>query len=170
VIRQALVEKRVAEVLLDARQFGPPVNLDEICKRAGVALRRGVQMLGRQQAHYDKARQEISITAERYGRAERFSIAHELGHALMNHGTPECYLGSVSVDSMPLDEADMGVKFESEANAFASELLIKRDWLKKAILEDEMPLSELMSYFDSTKPVLIIAISNTAGLLDKVRP
>jgi len=170
VIRQALVEKRVAEVLLDANQFGPPINLDAICKRAGIVLRRGVQMRGRQQAHYDKARQEISVTADRFGRAERFSIAHELGHALMNHGTPECFLGGLSVDSMPLEEADMGVNFESEANAFASELLIRREWLKKAILEDEMPLSELIDYFDSTKDVLIIAISNTAGLLDKVRP
>lgn len=71
---------------------------------------------------------------------------------------------------MPLEEADTGVDFEREASAFASELLIRREWLKKAILEDEMPLSELIDYFDSTKDVLIIAISNTSGLLDKVRP
>jgi Zn-dependent peptidase ImmA (M78 family) len=168
-IRSAFVDQRVSETLLDANQWGPPVNLDRICERNGIRLVRGARLRGGQQAHYDDAHRSISLTAERFGRAERFSIAHELGHALMKHGTRECYSFTASVDSVPMDEADTGINFEQEANNFASKLLVPREWLKKAVLEDDLTIQELRDVFEATPEVMFIALDSTKGLLDKVR-
>lgn len=167
-IRQALVEQRVKYVLADAGQRRPPVNLDEICKRNGLALRRG-QRLGRQQAHYDQGRAEIAVSESRKGWAERFSIAHELGHALMEHGSQECYMGSIAVEAVPLDEADTGVNYEAEADAFADALLIPKEWLRRAVIDEGFTIDELREAFEATAPVMFIALDNTRGLLNKVR-
>ena len=166
--RKGLVEQLAKKALADAGQWGPPVNLDEICKRNGLALHRG-RRLGRQQAHYDQDRAEIAVSESRKGWAERFSIAHELGHALMEHGSQACYMGSISVEAVPLDEADTGVDFEAEADAFADALLIPKDWLKRAVIEEELTIDELCEAFEATKPVMFIALGNTRGLLNKVR-
>jgi Zn-dependent peptidase ImmA (M78 family) len=58
---------------------------------------------------------------------ERFALAHELGHHALNHGSIVCYDTGLVGDSAPLDEMDVGIDFESEANRFAGTLLIPRD-------------------------------------------
>lgn len=167
-MRQGLVEQRAKKALVDAGQWGPPVDLDEICKRNGLALHRG-RRLGRQQAHYDQDRAEIAVSESRKGWAERFSIAHELGHALMEHGSQACYMGSIAIEAVPLDEADTGVDYEAEADAFADALLIPKDWLRRAVIDEELTITELREAFEATPEVMFIALKNARGLLNKVR-
>lgn len=167
-IRQSLVKAKVREALADAGQTKPPVNLDRICERNGLQLRRGEALGGGQQAHYDEARGEIAVTERRSGRVERFSIAHELGHALMAHGSHECYEGTPTVAPVSLDEADTSVDFEAEADAFADELLIPTAWLRHAVIDEELTISELRQRFEATNEVMFIALKNRR-LLNKVR-
>lgn len=167
-IRQKLVEDLARKTLADAGQWQPPTDLDAICRRNGLALRRG-QHLGLQHAHYDQARGEIVVSESRKGWAERFSISHELGHALLEHGSQACYSGSIAIEPVPLDEADTGVDYEREADAFADALLIPEVWLRKAVIEDELTIKELRELFKATPEVMFIALKNTRGLLNKVR-
>ena len=77
--------------------------------------------------HFDPERNEIVL-----GEFDRWPLAHELGHGLLGHGTIPCYEGA-SASDMPLDEADVGVPFEAEANRFARHLLVPRGWLEVAM-------------------------------------
>lgn len=79
--------------------------------------------------------------------AKRFVIAHEIGHRELRHRVPE-------------------EKIEAEANAFASELLIPRPRLRRAV-EVGLSLRELCELFDVSSQALTYALSS-AKLLNKV--
>lgn len=81
--------------------------------------------------------------------AQRFLIAHELGHWHLRHQLPEA-------------------KVEREANAFASELLVPRDDLRAAV-KSRPSLAELRQHFDVSRDVILYALMDTR-LIDRVRP
>ena len=87
---------------------------------------------------------------------ERFPIAHEIGHALLGHGDQQCF-SEPTTASVPLDEANVGVDFEREANDFAGRLLVPGPWLRSAV-KDHVPVADMMMMFMATKSVLLIAI------------
>ena len=58
--------------------------------------------------------------------AQRFSIAHELGHLVLGHPTPP---GITAVMGSPVPTTERS--HEEEANAFAAELLMPADWLRQ---------------------------------------
>src|SRR5205823_14445611 len=66
--------------------------------------------------------------------AQRFLIAHELGHWHLRHQLPEA-------------------KIEGEANAFASELLVPRDALRAAV-SGRPTLHELRQHFNVSRDVI----------------
>ena len=57
--------------------------------------------------------------------AQRFSIAHELGHLVLGHPTPQAVTAAKGAP-VPAQERD----HEEEANAFAAELLMPAAWLR----------------------------------------
>lgn len=63
---------------------------------------------------------------------KRFSVAHELGHILLRHNL-SYYGNDISIDNPPTSQTHTSAEgaFEKEANAFAGELLIPLDMLKK---------------------------------------
>lgn len=79
--------------------------------------------------------------------AQRFLIAHEIGHHHLRHRVPES-------------------KLEAEANAFASELLIPRQQLGQAVREG-LTLPELGRRFGVSKQALVYALSQ-AKLVHRV--
>ena len=81
--------------------------------------------------------------------AQRFLIAHELGHWHLRH--------RVADD-----------KIEPEANAFASELLVPRDELRKAV-RSRPTLAALRNRFAVSRDVIVYALMD-ARLIDSVRP
>jgi hypothetical protein len=81
--------------------------------------------------------------------AQRFLIAHELGHWHLRHKLPEA-------------------KIEPEANAFASELLVPRDALHAAVAS-RPTLAELRVHFNVSREVIVYALMD-ARLIDRVRP
>jgi rRNA maturation protein Nop10 len=80
--------------------------------------------------------------------AQRFAIAHELGHAVLRHQVPE---GQV----------------EQEANAFASELLIPRDQLRNAVTGGR-GFRAMARIFEVSHQALGWALAG-AGLTEQVR-
>jgi hypothetical protein len=80
--------------------------------------------------------------------AQRFLIAHELGHWHLRHRVA-------------------GGKIEPEANAFASELLVPRDHLR-AVLKARPTLVELRRHFNVSRDVIVYALMD-ARLIGGVR-
>ena len=81
--------------------------------------------------------------------AQRFLIAHELGHCHLRHRVGE-------------------EKIEPEANAFASELLVPRDELRAAV-RARPTLHELRRHFNVSRDVIVYALKD-ARLMNSVRP
>ncbi|MEX0629627.1 MAG: ImmA/IrrE family metallo-endopeptidase [Chloroflexota bacterium] len=154
-IRSALIKRTVSQALADAGIAGPPVDLDRIASREALAIRRKAALPPRVRAQYAADTGEISVTdLDPY--LERFPIAHELGHALLEHGDQLCFAEPTAA-SVPLEEADLGVDYEREANDFAGRLLVPGPWLRKAVA-DGRSIDEMMAMFMATKSVLLIAI------------
>ena len=74
----------------------------------------------------------------------RFTIAHEIGHLLLNHTCT--------------GKQNDGTHYETEANVFASELLVPRGLIKKdfARLQDARELSKLYRVSDQTISIALI--------------
>lgn len=117
--RAAFIEARASEALRKTDQRQPPIDLDLIAAHYGIAVRQGPR--GQSVvAHYDGSRNEIVL-----GDFNRWPYAHELGHALLQHGSATCYVGIASEDA-DSDSSGAGVDFEAEANRFARHLLVPR--------------------------------------------
>ena len=91
----------------------------------------------------------VEVPADEPLVAQRFLIAHELGHWHLRH--------RVSDD-----------KIEPEANAFASELLIPRADLRAAV-EAHPTLAELRRRFSVSRDAIVYALMD-ARLINSVRP
>jgi hypothetical protein len=90
---------------------------------------------------------KIEVPTRESPNAQRFLIAHELGHALLRHKVPED-------------------RIEREANAFASELLVPRARLKRAVLRGD-GFRQMARTFEVSHQALGWALAG-AGLTDKV--
>lgn len=69
----------------------------------------------------------IGININKHFNHRRFTIAHELGHIILNHLKKQqimCEIGLLNNKNKKIDD------FEREANIFASELLVPTDKLK----------------------------------------
>lgn len=154
-IRSALIKRTVAEVLTGAGISEPPVDLDVVARHEALAIRRNASLAPRVRAQYVAETGEIAVI-ELDAYLERFPIAHEIGHALLGHGDQQCF-SEPTTASVPLDEANVGVDFEREANDFAGRLLVPGPWLRSAV-KDHVPVADMMMMFMATKSVLLIAI------------
>lgn len=65
----------------------------------------------------------------------RFTLAHELGHCVLEHGEQSCWNLSTVAEPSEVDELDDLPDFEQEAHMFARELLLPREWFRRDWLE-----------------------------------
>lgn len=154
-IRSALIKRTVSQTLTDAGIAAPPVDLDQIASHEALVIRRNAALGPRVRAQY-VAETGVIAVIELDPYLQRFPIAHEIGHALLEHGDQRCFAEPTAA-SVPLDEADVGVDYEREANDFAGRLLVPGPWLRKAVA-DRHSVNEMMEMFMATKSVLLIAI------------
>lgn len=144
--RARWIEARAQEALRKTNQEMPPTDLDAVAQLYGIAVVRRDRWAG-VVAHFDAARNEIVL-----GEQDRWPFAHELGHALLAHGSSSCYEGASSSDA-PIEDIEAGVPFEAEANRFARHLLVPRTRLREA-LEDGLRGAELARRFAVSEEVI----------------
>lgn len=132
-----------AERILERYWTGEmPVDVEKVAKAMGLqVVTAGSQHQGRLSGKL------IEVPGSEARVAQRFIIAHEIGHYELRHQVPEA-------------------KIESEANAFASELLVPRARLRRAV-KVGLSFQELRQLFDVSSEALTYALSS-AGLLHKV--
>jgi hypothetical protein len=136
--------RAAASRLLEEHWTGEmPVDVDRIATAVGLVVRRGGF------AHQGLLKESvIEVPEDEASTAQRFAIAHEIGHYVLRH--------KVSED-----------KIEPEANVFASELLIPRKRLRRAV-EVGLNLTELRELFYVSREALHWALQD-ARLLNKVK-
>ncbi len=118
--RATFIQAKAEEALRKTGQAKPPIDLDKIAQHYGVSVRQGPRG-DRVVAHYDAARNEIVL-----GDYDRWPYAHELGHALLSHGSVRCYEG-VAAEDAESPQSELGDNPEAEANRFARHLLVPRE-------------------------------------------
>jgi len=101
-----------------------------------------------------------AVNAKHHPNRQRFSLAHELGHILLNH-SPGYYNPDISLDNPPMSQTHNSAEkmFEQEANAFAGELLVPLEMLKKEFKKTK-DVGQLSKKFFVSTAVMSIAISN----------
>lgn len=149
--RKILKQHRINEV---------PTNLQVICEKLGLEY---VELddpdeLDGAIVDMDGTRVAMLNKAKPFVRA-RFTLAHELGHIFLNHDKREFYDAELAREyGEDVPENQKPAK-EKEADAFASELLIPMEQLKKhqGELRD---LEKLAGIFLVSKPAMSIAVAN----------
>lgn len=118
--RAKFIEAKANEAIDKTGQTTPPIDLNAIAAHYGIPVRRGDRD-DSVVAHFDPARNDIVL-----GEFVRWPFAHELGHALLQHGSSVCEAGVASAADDDEDQASLGTQFEQEANRFARHLLVPR--------------------------------------------
>jgi len=157
VIRDALVAKRAADAVTEAGLTGPPVDLDVIAGRAGVAIRRAAILPAGMKACYDDRRAEISVRSGLTQNEERFALGHELGHHFLEHGGQECRGVEFAAGVFEISDDSGDVDVEREASAFAGQLLVPRRWCRRD-LETGLTEPDIAVKYQVSKEVAFIAV------------
>jgi len=135
--------RAAARKLWQAHGSGGPVDVVSIARDAGLDVQYGHFEHGGRLVN-DK---RIEVPDSDPPTRQRFTVAHELGHAILRHRVP----------------AD---KLEVEANAFAAELLLPTEALQRAARES-LSFSAVAARFNASRQATIIALTS-AGLLGKL--
>lgn len=130
-------EQRAAETLAEVGITQPPVNPVAVAKRLNYAVNASIfsnKLSGKVQKENGQVR--IDVNAFDPPTRRNFTIAHEIGHALLHLediddasiSDPE-YRWAVSDEQSPAKEV--------EANRFAAALLMPADWVKERFQVDQ---------------------------------
>ncbi|MBU4000574.1 ImmA/IrrE family metallo-endopeptidase [Patescibacteria group bacterium] len=100
-----------------------------------------------------------AVNANHHVNRQRFSLAHEFGHILLNHDL-NYYRPYITIDNPPTEKVHTAAEscFETEANNFAGELLVPLDMLKKEFNKTR-DLKALSKTFWVSQQVISIAVS-----------
>ena len=155
--RKTYVTRRVTDVLRDAGISGPPVSIQVVCKLFGIGLVPVASWpAGTHSAQWDPRSREIRFNRDEPETRQRFSIGHELGHALLKH-TAMTFSSAADPESWEYAENEVEA-LEGEANQFARELLMPRAWLEPA-LKAGMRIPELAARYRVSQDAMGVALS-----------
>lgn len=160
--------RALAKSALEAAAISaPPVDLDDLARDRALRIERHALLAPQVRASFQADRGLIQVI-DLPPRIERFPVAHELGHAILDDAGAACTLAMIreQADSASLAEILASFDPEATASAIASQLLVPSPWLRAEV--DRRTFSELLELFDVTKPVMLIAIMRD-GLLKRVR-
>ncbi len=158
----AYARKMARKVLKDYKINQVPTDLKKIIERRGlkfIELNDPTDIDGAILEIEGEPKIAVLNTAKAIAR-QRFTLAHELGHIFLHHAKRDIY----DSESAREEEGEYAVKSgkppkEIEADAFASELLIPYDQLKKN--SDKLnDLDVLAEMFQVSKQAMTIAITN----------
>ncbi len=123
-MRKVLCEKKVAEVMSELGIEPPaPIDIDRIARDWGLA----VEYVQRPRGLHGRVmieRAVIEVAAGDHPNRQRFTLAHELGHYVLEHNP-------VFTDSEPRDFGNPTAVNEREANYFAAVLLMPEEWMRQ---------------------------------------
>ena len=167
--RKRVVEQ-ARELLEEAHVQKPPVPVEKIARSLGIRLvfesLEDVDVSG---FYYRKGDQRlIGVNATHAPARRRFTIAHELGHAVLSaHDNLHVDRSFLLRDANSARGVD---RLEIEANAFAAELLMPAEHLQRRLrdgvnLDDPNSFRQLADEFGVSTQALLIRLSNLPFIL-----
>jgi len=161
-----LIDTRIAEVLRDNALFEPPIDLNVIAKRLDVPIR--TEQLPKEISGFlhRQGTAAVIVVNSRHTRArQRFTIAHELGHLILDHKPDQVHVDKSFVIKFR-KAAHVVDPEETQANFFAASLLMPapmlRDDMKAfdhdGVIPDDF-LLELTERYGVSMQALIIRLN-----------
>jgi len=131
-VRYSLIRKLTSDILEKARISEPPVDVEHVAKICGAVIEEdnlGEDVSGILLRTKHNKTPIIGVMKYQATVRKRFTVAHELGHLLLHDGR-EVHIDRLYRVNYRSDRADGGIKVEeTEANAFAAELLMPVQFL-----------------------------------------
>ncbi len=156
-----LAREMARKILRHHKITNVPTDLQIICERLGLEF---VELDDPDESDGAVLEMEGGLRVAMLNKAKpfvraRFTLAHELGHIFLNHDKREFYDPEVAREWGEDAPENAKPAKEREADAFASELLIPMEQLKKypGELKD---LDKLAGMFQVSKPAMSIAVAN----------
>ena len=118
-----------------------PVDPALIAKKMGISAFYS-DKLGKLSSFYDAVSKKILISEHESKTYQRFAVAHELGHAVLGHGTIR---GKKRQYSLPKEQA---------ANSFAAALLMPEIAVRTMVEQRGLGFKELCKTFDVSEEMM----------------
>lgn len=168
-VRTSFVKKMAQKVLRECGVSAPPVDLTRIIEANNFIYMEVDTFPDNVSALFVKkdGKDYAFVNARHHPHRRRFSLAHELGHILLNHAMED--LDEVpSIDAPPesMRHYAAGDPLEKEANIFASELLMPVALLKKEYAKGA-DIEKLAGVFLVSTQAMTIAVMNNLAALTK---
>ena len=160
----SLARTRARKVLKQYKIVEVPTDLRKICEGEGLEymeLDDPEAVDGMLMELEDGTRVAMVNKAKAYVRG-RFTLAHELGHIFLRHDKRDFYDAEVAREYGEDMPESAKPPWEQEADAFAAELLIPMEQLKKYQAELKNP-EKVAGIFQVSRPAIAIAIANFFG-------
>lgn len=164
------VRRCAADLLFKSGIERPAVPVERLAKAAGAAIE--YRDFNNEISGLLIRKQQIVVIAvaeEQPKQRQRFTIAHELGHLLLHDGIEVRVDKHFRINLRSSVSSKAEDVEEIEANAFAAELLMPRDFLlrdaKKLMLdmEDEEQVSSLARRYDVSRQAMTFRLMNLFG-------
>jgi Zn-dependent peptidase ImmA (M78 family) len=128
------IERIAAELLQNRQVDDAPVDVEAIAIASGLrVVRRPLESNTSGLLVRDGGSAVIGVNASNHPRRQRFTIAHELGHALLHDGRPLLVDSTVRINKRDGLSSMATNREEIEANAFAAHLLMPSDLVYTAV-------------------------------------
>lgn len=168
-VRTAFVKAMAQKVLKECGASALPVDLKRIVEMKGYVYMEVETFPDEVSALFiaKDGKNYALVNARHHAHRRRFSLAHELGHILLNH-VGEDLEEMPSIDAPPesMRHYAAGDSREKEANIFASALLMPIDMLKKEYAKGA-DIDKLAAIFAVSQQAMTIAVMNNLAALAK---
>ncbi len=125
------VAREVARRLAQEAGLAPPVDIEELLAWRGLALDIEHDWPPALCARYYPAERRIAVNGKHPRVRQRFSISHEVGHFALGHDQVDVDHSVAAIFGGEDESYAVVGDIEQEANAFAVELLMPRDWVRQ---------------------------------------
>lgn len=131
--------KKLAQSLIESYKLATPVDVDTLAAQEGISIRKetlednvsGMLVIKDEQS-------VIVVNTSHHTNRQRFTIAHELGHYFLHRNFSNVFFDE-SLLFFRDETSAQGTKFqEIEANAFAAELLMPEQILRKKLSQESL--------------------------------
>lgn len=98
----------------------------------------------------------IAVNESHSETRRRFSVAHELGHAVLGHDA----VYHLDYDEHAGDDPHYSYTDEREANAFAAALLMDERWIRRDFAEGTRSIRELAGHYQASEAAMAFRLIN----------
>jgi Zn-dependent peptidase ImmA (M78 family) len=169
-----MLNKPVKEARQLLERFGEhlPIDVEAMIKELGLAIRtQELEDSVSGMLVIKDGRITIGVNKNHHPNRQRFTLAHELGHFLLHRNVSNIFIDASTVFFRDSTSSDGSKAQEIEANAFAAELLMPEERLRKIIRNqpldafDEGAVRRLGAQFGVSVQALTIRLTKL-GLIE----